>query len=120
MSDVKRLTRDQLAKFLPDPRAVRAFEGLIDQVSVQLPAQINIIIADTAALQASIDVLNTSLAALAEEVNQVEQLLGDEQSANLSPLLSGIDSLSQLVETWSVNLDPLVKRIEALEALVVP
>lgn len=42
-NDPRRLTRNQLAEFLPNPRAVRAFEQMLEQVSTLLPDQVTVL-----------------------------------------------------------------------------
>lgn len=41
----RRLTRNQLSEFLPNARAVRAFEQMLDQISDLLPADVQTILA---------------------------------------------------------------------------
>lgn len=56
MSNIpRRLTRAQLSEFLPDPRAVRAFEQLLKQASDLLPADVQTILAaiDDVAVEAA-------------------------------------------------------------------
>lgn len=101
MSDPSSLSRDILKDFLPNPRAIRAFESLINQVGVKIPTQINVVVANIETLQNDISTLNDALTALTATVN------------NLSDTVTELQSI--LYGARRVNLDPLIKRIEYLE-----
>lgn len=71
MADLK-LTREQLAKFLPDHQSIRAFEQLLDDVATTIPEA-----GDEANTNAGIAIAaaNAALSAAAEVISQISQLL---------------------------------------------
>lgn len=96
----RKLTRNQLAEFLPNARAVRAFEQLLDQVGNLLPDDI------------------VTINRLIQEVN----IDAGTASAAAVQALAAVDVVSQLLDLIatappSADLQDLVKAIEALAVL---
>lgn len=89
MSDKRAFTRDQLRQFLPDERAIRAFEKLMGDVNDVIPSSL-------------VDAL---------------ALLGSGKAPNIDRALKRIEELEVLVSARTQNLDAIIKRIDVLEAL---
>lgn len=94
MADPKAPTRQDLAKFLPDVRAARAFERLFERVGVELPEAI-----DDALLSAA----NGEAMALAA-LDALERL---EQALLLTPsdpkAQHALDALARLAQDMAIN-----------------
>lgn len=86
--DVLKLTRNELAQFLPSQRAIRAFENLLNQIQTLTPA-------------ALIEILG---------------VLGSNQNPELNGIRLALQDLVDSVPHRQVNLDPILKRLEELEA----
>lgn len=82
MSDLpQKLTRNQLAEFLPNQRAIRAFELLLKQVGVQTPI-------DLTELQNTVDQVTQSVGISDAKANQALSLL--------QKLVDAVESLSKM------------------------
>ena len=82
------LTRDQLAEFLPNARAVRAFEQLLLQVSKLIPG-------DIAAITTAMDDFTSSLAGADARTNQVADAIN--KLADAVDLLANAPAISAVL-----------------------
>ncbi len=101
-----KLTRQQLAKFLPDELAIRKFEALMSAVEDVIPSSL----ADALALVGSGKAPNIDRAL--RRIEELEILVSKTQ--NLDALIKRIEQLENTL-VRSQNLDVLIKRIEQLE-----
>jgi hypothetical protein len=108
----RRITREELARFLPSHRAIKAFEDLIDDVAEALPDAIE---GDTN----DIDIAQGSTAALAVEVlAQVERLRTLLEPLALRPVLEPLlpqEDHHALLQALREEFFALRQRVEALE-----
>lgn len=81
------LTRDQLAAFLPNHEAVKAFEQLFSQVQDVIPA-------------------NNS---------ELEAVVGQGRTPNNDQLRLAVQAIVEQQPSRTVNLDPILKRLDMLE-----
>lgn len=117
MADPRPLTRNELAEFLPNQRAIRAFEKLFDLIPSEL---------DNLSVEQS---LLLSLQSVRSEISQLKQELESLKiSSQLAPRpLSGevnylrneLEKIKVLIQSipQPINIDPLIKRVEVLETL---
>lgn len=92
MADPRPLTRDELAKFLPNQRAIRAFEKLFDLIPPEL--EDILIIAETALLSAqTARIENTRLS---QKILQLEVEIATKNRYNLDQLIKRVENLETL------------------------
>ncbi len=106
----KPLTREQLAKFLPDHESIKAFEQLAEDVTVTIPDVLELL---EISVQASANVteLRSGLAALKLEI------------AELSALIYSMRKPVQMITqeqplARSINLNELARKIADIEAQI--
>jgi hypothetical protein len=137
MTDPRPLTRNELAEFLPNQRAIRAFEKLFDLIPDELTS--TTVQTDTAALTAA--AARAEATRLKERIAELEEFVFLKRSPELGQLKERIDLIEnqltlpnrvdtdqlrlrvemleqQLATYKKPNTDHLVKRIEILESLV--
>lgn len=102
------LSRDQLAKFLPNQETIRAFEELMNYVGEAGPAGTDEILALLNGLR------RNNTAELSARMADAEAQ--PAQRVNLSAVLARLDALEQLAARRS-NLSAILTRIENLEKL---
>lgn len=117
MADPRPLNRSELAKFLPDQRAIRAFEKLFELIPSDLEDLLMLSQSALLALQA----VRGEVTSLKREVTDLEvelNALTNYRRETLA-LKSQLESLKQELQAAGrgPNLDPLIKRIELLETL---
>ena len=103
------LTRDQLAAFLPNHEAIKAFEKLFALVDENLPVSDSEIFALIAGIKRP-DV--DSVRRLVDELMQVQG-----PRVNLDPLMKRVGDLEQL-QPKRTDLTSLIRRIETIEAFL--
>ena|SRR5687768_2491008 len=114
MADPKGLTRDELAKFLPSQRAIRAFEELFKLIPSDLDA---VLIFAESSLLAAQNVRN-EVTQLRQDLLRVQIEAQLPKQVNLSVILARLDALeAQILTLRSPNLDQIIKRLEFLETL---
>ena len=99
----RRLTRAQLSEFLPDPRAVRAFEQLLKQVSDLLPADVQTILAaidDVAVEAASAD---ARAAQCLDALNRIADALEVLATAPAGQQAQSIDDLAPPIQIGTLG-----------------
>ena len=101
------LTREQLALFLPNHEAIKAFEKLMLMVSEDLPISEN----DLAAIVAGIPRVNVE--SIRQAVASLEAM--QVQSPNLDPLSKRLETLEQQPDKRP-NLTAVETRLAAIEA----
>lgn len=114
MTDPRPLTRDDLAKFLPNPRAIRAFEELFKLVPSEFES---ILILSEGALLAA-QAARSEVLQLRQELSALKielQLL--PSSPNLSNIEQRLVKLeSEIISRQPINLDPILQRLNFLES----
>ena len=108
MADPKPISRDELAKFLPSARAIKAFEDLFVIVGQTTPDTLE----ELLALVNSIKNRDSGVKPRLEELEQSQP-----RAANLSVLESRIQELEQQLARRDTHGD-LLRRIEQLEQLI--
>lgn len=91
MAEQRIITRQQLAKFLPDQESIRAFEALLKAVSAAIPA-------DLAALQAEVTAA-AALAGIADAAADAAQADATDAQTRVGVLETEIDVLSDVLQT---------------------
>ncbi len=119
MSNTPReLTRNQLAEFLPNARAVRAFEQLLKQVSQILPAEVT-------ALTVAIEEAAIEAASGSAKADQALDLLCNiaqslDVLATAPPVLDAIQSQEIHIRQLSEELGILSRQVSDLSAMPPP
>jgi hypothetical protein len=118
MADPKSLTRDQLAKFLPDNDAIRRFERLFVQVGETIPQNIAIIfrlIQEVVIAAGNADQKAVMASDLIYNISQALDLLASAPVSD-SGRLDAIASITRAIEEYSGTIDS--KANQALSAIV--
>ena len=92
MADPRPLTRDELAKFLPNQRAIRAFEKLFELIPPELEDLL--VLTETALLSAQAARAETTQ--LGQRVQQLEIELATKSDNNLDQLIKRVELLETL------------------------
>lgn len=122
MADPKPLTRAQLARFLPDAEAIKAFESLFTVAGETTPAEILELSAAILELETSVLELsylaNTLKSRIQESIRNLEEAESIQpRPANLIGIEVRLNELEMQLTRRS-NDDALLRRIENLEQLV--
>ena len=120
----KKLSREKLAKFLPNHESIKAFESLIDDVRETLPGAYQSAQDDAEAAQTSAVAANEA-ANTAHDAAKAAQGAADSAAAAaaiaqahadaLALALAGLDQSQTLVSELHETIHTLTRRIEALE-----
>lgn len=117
MTDPRPITRDQLAKFLPSPAAVRAFERLFNVVGVTIPENLDEIEASVIVVQNDIGAIEADIVVIESAIDEIESLIASQRRPNETQTNNRIGDAEAAVHRRE-NLQPLIARIEAIEAFV--
>lgn len=113
MSDKIVLTRNQLAKFLPTPEAIKAFENLFKLSTVETPADIQEVAIDSAtASSIATEALNAALSAK-EDLEMMQSAPQYDNSAELIALLNELKTIPII----DVNHTPTIDYIQFRNAI---
>lgn len=108
MADPKPPTRAQLAKFLPDAEAVRAFEKLFEVAGDTTPT-------DVLELSYLANTLRARISSAVQRMAEMENL--QPKTANMSGIENRLREL-EMQASRRPSYDALLRRIEDLEKLV--
>ena len=121
--DTRKLTRNQLAKFLPDPRAVRAFELIFKEIVDILPGVIEQILLEGGTASATAEEALALLAAVSHSLSLLATAPNNDQTAQILRLAKGIDLLAAapaLLSDSSLVTDYIDYRVAAPPPAVRP
>lgn len=105
----KKVTRNQLAEFLPDPRAVRAFELLLKQVSDLLPSDvitINRLIEEAGIEGANATALVNAALSMVNDLSEDMAATDAVRGAQVSQLNAALARIADAIELISLQKVP--------------
>lgn len=96
-NNVLGLTREQLAKFLPDPQSIRAFEKLVIDATTTTPENV----------EAVTNIANSALAMAAAAISQLSELVEALDAALSAPADTPLDEQEDFIPNYSGSFGTL-------------